>query len=190
MSTELWSILLDWIFISSCRKLSSGLCHNSNNTQWWLGFLFLRGETESVLRVISSSRNGSELKRPMAHKVCKRTKIHIRDCKSYPTKDWCVSMVAKKVAAQTYCHSWGSYFYEAKLKVFGQSYSSSREDTYPISQINVWDHLFFDIINGGQKSSSSNLLSFMGFPIFTRPNSKFLAKAIAATEKIPIQSSK
>ena len=107
MSTEFGlHIFLDWIFISSCRKLSSGLCHNSNNTQWWLGFLFLRGETESVLRVISSSRNGSELKRPMAHKVCKRTKIHIRDCKSYPTKDWCVSMVAKKVAAQTYCHSW------------------------------------------------------------------------------------
>ena len=46
-------------------------------------------------------------------------------------------MVAKKVAAQTYVIHGVSYFYEAKLKVFGQSYSSSREDTYPIFQINV-----------------------------------------------------
>ena len=106
--------------LTDFRKLSSALCHNSNNTQWWLGFpFFLRGETESVLRVISSSRNGSELKRPMAHKVCKRTKIHIRDyCKSYPTKDWCVSMVAKKVAAQTYCHSWGLLFLRGQTQSF------------------------------------------------------------------------
>ena len=117
---KICSVLLDIIFISSCRKLSSDLCHNSNNTQWWLGFpFFLRGETESVLRVISSSRNGSELKRPMAHKVCKRTKIHIRDyCKSQATKDWCVSMVAKKVAAQTYCHSWGFLFLRGQTQSF------------------------------------------------------------------------
>ena len=96
-----------------------------------LASLFLRGETESVLRVISSSRNGSELKRPMAHKVCKRTKIHIR-------------VLQKPGNKRLMC------------------------------------------VNGGQKSSSSNLLSFMGSPIFTRPNSKFLAEAIAAAEKIPI----